>query len=81
MRPRPRAAPETRTTLSVRLNSGNSLVVSRTLDGTWLFCKFCHSVDRGEGGLRPGVCGGWPLGGFSNVKGTLKARHDVKDLV
>ena len=77
--PSPRAAPDTKMTLSVRLNSGSRFVVPRKLAEAVSFCIFSVSWGGGAGGLRPGVLGSLPRGGSSNVKAFLNAWLVDKD--
>lgn len=60
--PNPLAAPETRTTLPTRLNSGKSFVVPR-YEGVLPLCSAADSASGGAGG--PRVCN---LGSAENVR-------------
>ena len=61
-------------TLSVRLNSGSRLVVPRKLADAVFSLIFSPSWGGGVGGLRPGVLGSLPRGGFSSAEDFLHAQ-------
>lgn len=61
--PNPLAAPETSTTLSTRLNSGNLLVVPRKVPGSTFSRTDESSWAGGPGGPRPATLGLLPRGG------------------